>query len=402
MNISIPTDFLERILKFNEWATTTEYDKYLNYWPILLIGIVLSLLITPIAGYIAKKFNITYLPGEGKNKKEFDNPEKAVHTVETPSLGGLSVTIPLFLAIIVFFRLDPTIIPLFLALTVLIVGSIFDDIFTLSSKAQLGYQITAAILVAISVIDLTNISFFANDFFNLSVYTWSFNILTIPFSFVFPGDLILIIWILLCINSVKWVGGSPGLIESYSLVIFLLLFIISVRTFSLFSSTMSILIVGTLIPLLYFAYPTPKIMSGSSGKTVYGFLISILALIAGLKFSVTLMLLAIPIIDAIYVIIHRAITYKPKNFIDLMKINDTSHLHHKLLKLDLSDKQILLLETSLSLVIGSFAILTTGAIKYFVVIFGIAFVLAFIVFINYRANKKIEPKKESPESKYSY
>lgn len=402
MDNSIPTIFLEKLLSMNTWATSTVYDKYLSFLPVFLLGIVLSLLITPVFGYIANKFKITYKPGSGKNGKEFDNPDKAIHKVETPALGGLSVTIPILIAIAVFFRLDPTTIPILLALAILVIGSILDDVFTLSAKVQLGYQLLAATIIAFSILDLSNISFFAEDLFSLSTYTWSTHILSIPLSFVFPGDLILIGWILLCINSVKWVGGSPGLVESYSLVIFFLLFIISVRTFSLFSSTVSILIAGTLIPLLYFAYPSPKIMSGSSGKTVYGFLISVLALTAGLKFSVTVMLLAIPLLDAIYVIIHRAVTYKPKNFIELMRINDTSHLHHRLLQLNLTDKQILLIETSISLVIGSIAILTAGAVRFFVIIFGISFVLAFIVFINYRAHKKKDNKKASPESRYSY
>lgn len=402
MDNSIPTNFLEKLLGMNTWATATAYDKYINYWPILVIGIIVSLIITPLAGHIANKFKITYVPGKGKNGKEFDNPEKAVHRVETPAFGGLSVTIPVLIAILIFFRLDPITIPILISLAVLTIGSVLDDIFTLSSKMQIAYQALAASIIALSVIDLANISFFSEDFLNLSISSWNTSIFSIPISFVFPGDLLLIGWILLCINSVKWVGGSPGLVESYSLVVFMLLFIIAVRTFSLFSSTISILIVGTLIPLLYFAYPSPKIMSGSSGKTIYGFLISVLALIAGLKFSVTIMLLAVPILDALYVIIYRTVTYKPKNPLELMRINDTSHLHHRLLKLNLTDKQILTLETSISLVIGSFAILTTGAFRYFAVIFGIAFVLAFIVYVNYKSNKKDEGKKTSPESRYSY
>ena len=225
---------------------------------------------------------------------------------------------------------------------------------------------------------------------------------SIPLSFVFPGDIFLIVRILFCINAVKWVGGSPGLIESYSLIIFLLLFIIGVRTFSLFSSTFSILITGSLLSLLYFAFPSPKIMSGSSGKTIYGFLISVLALISGVKFSTTIMLLALPLIDALYVIFYRYITYKPKNILDLMRINDTSHIHHQLLKLNLSSRQILLLETSISLLIGSLAILSTGALRYFALIFGLSTVIAFIVYVNYKAHRKEKQKEGSPESKYSY
>lgn len=402
MDFSIPTSILEKILKINDINISSEYDKYLNYWPLFVVGLILSFILIPIIGNIAKKFHITYVPGKGRNGKDFDNPEKAIHDVETPALGGLAITIPILLGILILFRLDATTIPILLALGVLVVGSALDDVFNLSSKVQIVYQLLAAVIIAFSIIDLSFVSFFTDDFLNLSAYSWSFNIFSFPLSFVFPGDLILIAWILLCINSVKWVGGSPGLVESYSLIIFLLLFLVGVRTFSLFSSSISILIAGSMISLLYFAYPSPKIMSGSSGKTIYGFLIAILALISGVKFSTTLMLLALPIIDALYVIIYRSFKYKPKNPLELMKINDTSHLHHRLLRLDLTSKQILLIETSLSLVIGSFAILTTGALRYFALIFGIAFVISFIVFINYRANKKEDSKKKSPESKYSY
>lgn len=402
MDISIPSNLLEKILQIADITVSSTYDKYLNYWPIFVIGLLFSFLTIPIIGNIAKRFNITYIPGIGRKGRDFDNPEKAIHDTETPALGGLAVTIPILLAIPLLFRLDATTIPILIALGILIVGSVLDDIFNLSSKIQLGYQLLAASVIAFSILDFSFVSFFTDDFLNLSMFTWSSHIFSLPLSFVFPGDLILIFWILLCTNSVKWVGGSPGLVESYSLIIFLLLFVIGVRDFSLFSSSISILIAGSLISLLYFAYPSQKIMSGSSGKSIYGFLISILAIIGGLKFSTTLMLLAVPIIDALYVIVYRAIKYKPKNFIELMKINDTSHLHHKLLKLDLSTKQILLIETAASLAIGSFAILTTGALRYFALIFGLAFVIAFIFIINYKASKKEDSKKSSPESKYSY
>lgn len=402
MDISIPSQILEELFKFTSVDPLSTYGKYLIYLPIFLIGLIFSFLVTPLLGRFAKRFGAIYFPKVKRKNREYDNAQKAIHEVETPALGGLAVGIAVVVGITIFFRLDAFTIPILLASLVLIVGSVLDDIFNLSSKVQIAYQLLASIIIAISIIDLTFVSFFTTDFLNLTALSWSTQILNIPLSFVFPGDLILIFWILLCINAVKWVGGSPGLIESYSLIIFLLLFVIGVRTFSLFSSTLSILISGTLISLLYFAYPSPKIMSGSSGKSIYGFLISILALISGVKFSTTIMLLAIPIIDAMYVIVYRYITYKPKNIISLMKINDTSHLHHKLLKLNLTSRQILLIETSISLLIGSLAILSTGALRYFALIFGISAVIAFIVFINYKASTKEKVKEESPESKYSY
>ncbi len=402
MDSSIPNKILESILKIGNLNISSDYTKYLNFWPILLFGLIFSFLILPVIGRIAIKNGITYKPRTRRKNKEYDNPEKAVHDRETPALGGLAITIPVIVAILIFFRVDAFTLPILISLLILIVGSTLDDVFNLPAKVQLAYQLLAAAIIAFSAIDLANISFFTNDFLDLESFVLSTETFIFPISFVFPGDLILILWIFLCINSVKWVGGSPGLVESYSLSIFLLLFVIGIRTHSLFSSTTSMVIAGSLIPLLYFAFPPPKIMSGSTGKSAYGFLISVIALISGVKFSTTVMLLALPIIDAIYVIIYRYITYKPKNPIELMKINDTSHLHHQLLKLDFTNKQILMIETSISLLIGSFAILATGALRYFALIFGIAAVIGFIVFINYRAQKKKIKKETSPESKYSY
>jgi UDP-GlcNAc:undecaprenyl-phosphate/decaprenyl-phosphate GlcNAc-1-phosphate transferase len=402
MDISIPTRILESLLRISNIELSSEYSRYLNYWPLFLFGLVLSFLLIPIIGKIALKLGITYRPRTKRKNREYDNPQKAIHEKETPALGGLSVLIPLLLVVAFLFRLDGFTIPIIISLLILVIGSTLDDILNLSSKVQLGYQLLAAFVIAISIIDLSHISFFTNDLISLTTLTWRSQFLTIPLSFVFPGDLILIFWILLCINSIKWVGGSPGLIESYSLVIFLLLFVIGIRTFSLFSSTLSIIISGGLISLLYFAFPSPKIMSGSSGKSVYGFLISVLALITGVKFSTTIMLVALPLIDSIYVLLYRYITYKPKNIIELMKINDTSHLHHRMLQLNLSNKQVLLIETSLSLLLGSLAILSVGAFRYFALIFSISLIIGFVVFVNYRANKKELKVKDSPESKYSY
>ena len=313
MDISIPSKILEKILKINDFSISTQYDKYLNYWPLLLAGFLFAILFVPIIGKIAKKWGVTYQPKTKRKGREFDNAEKAIHEVETPALGGLAVTLPILIAIPILFKLDALTIPILIASAILVIGSTLDDIFNLPAKVQLGYQLLAASTIAVSIIDLSSISFFADDLLNLTSATWSTTILSIPLSFVFPGDLILIVWIFLCINSVKWVGGSPGLIESYSLNIFILLFLIAVRTFSLFTSTLSILIAGSLLGLLYFAFPPPKIMSGSSGKTAYGFFISVLALISGVKFSTTIMLLALPIIDALYVILYRYIKYKPKS-----------------------------------------------------------------------------------------
>jgi UDP-GlcNAc:undecaprenyl-phosphate/decaprenyl-phosphate GlcNAc-1-phosphate transferase len=402
MDYSSATRYLNILLEYiPNFLRNTEYEKYLQYWPIFLIGFVFALLTTPIIGKIATKYDITYKPGKKQRGRDFDSPEKAIHEGITPALGGLAITIPVLLTILIFFKLDSFTIPIFVSLLVLIIGATLDDIFVFSSKVQLIFQIIAAGIITLSILNISSIPFLD---INLNMFTYNFSILGIQQSLALPGDIFLFLWLLVCINAVKWTAGSPGIIEANSIVIFSLIFIISVRYSSIFSSTLSILVVGGLIMFLIFAFPPQKIFTGSSGKSVYGFLICVLAIVADTKISTTAMLLILPLVDFVYVIVKRYITHKPKNFGELMKINGPDHLHHQLIKLELSRKQVVLIETSATLLLGSFAILTTGAIRYFALTICLSLGIAFIVFINIKASRERteKEKKESPESKYSY
>ena len=402
MDTSKATELLWNLLSYIDLSSVSEaFAKYLKYLPLFAIGAISSLILTPIVGYIANKYDITYKPGVKRLGKEYDNKEKAMHEGITPSLGGLAITIPVILAILLFFKLDSFSIPLLVSILILVIGATLDDVFNLPAKTQLLYQLLASIVLAFSIIDLTNLSIINLP---LDAFTWEFSVLGLQQSFVFPGDLIMIFWIVACINAFKWTAGSPGIIEGNSIIIFLLIFIIGTRFESVFSSTISILITGGMIIFFVFALPPQKIMTGSAGKSVYGFLICLLSLVAEAKLSTSLILLIVPLLDFAYVIVKRYITYRPKSFTELMKINGPDHFHHQLIKLGLTRTQVVLVEIAITLFLGSFAILTAGAVRYFVIVLVIALGIAILVYTNIRASKKQikEEKEESPESKYSY
>jgi UDP-GlcNAc:undecaprenyl-phosphate GlcNAc-1-phosphate transferase len=402
MDFSSTTVYLNSLLGYTPEAVLGGiYEKYLQYWPIFLIGFIISLLLTPIIGRIALKKNITYIPQRGREGKHGDNPEKALHEGITPSLGGLAITVPVLLAILLLFKLDSFTIPIFVSLLVLVIGATLDDIFNLPAKVQFGYQILAAGIIALSILNISSIPFLNID---MDMFSLDFSLLGLQHSLSLPGDIFLFLWLLVCINSVKWTAGSPGIIEGNSIVIFSLIFIIAVRDNSIFSSTISILTVGGLSLFLLFAFPPQKIMTGSAGKSVYGFLICVLSIIADTKISTTVMLLMLPLIDFVYVLIKRLIQYKPKTLSELMQLSGPDHLHHQLMRLELSRTQLVLVEIAITLFLGSFAILTTGAFRYFTLTISAALGIAFVFYINYKASKekKDSEKKKSPESKYSY
>jgi len=385
----------------------SEYFSYLKYLPMAGLAFILTLFLAPIIGHIATKLGATYKPGVKRLGKVFDNISKHRHQYETPGLGGLAVTLPLLVAIPFMFQLNDFTWPFFIAIAVLIVGALLDDLLNLPAIFQLLYQGTAALIIATSIIDLPFIgSPLTVGTVNLNWLDLKYSVFGVAQSIIFPGDFFMLLWILICINAIKWVGGSPGLVEANSFITFIILFIIGVRGATIFVSSASIMMAGSLLALIIFAFPPQKIMSGSSGKTLYGFLIASLAVVNGAKLATAIMVLLLPLIDFFFVIGKRFLKYKPKSIIELLRMNDTSHLHHQLLELKLTERQVLLIEASLTLLIGAFAIFTTGALRLFLLV-AIAFIfLISILLINMRADKQRQnstPEKgESPESKYSY
>jgi len=404
MDYAIPTEFLTKLTTLiTEIVNNPTLARYLAFLPIAGISFIVTFLITPIIGKIAWSIGATYKPHEKRRGKEFDNPQKAMHEKETPDLGGLAVTLPVLIITLLSFEINNFTAPILVALAILMIGSALDDIYNLDARIQFGYQILATLIIVFSVIDLSYVGIIDKDVLDLSAYTLQFNIFNFPISLALPGDVFLFLWLLLCLNSVKWVGGSPGLLESYAGVISTLIFVIGVRTHSSFTSTVSISMSASLLAFLFYAIPPEKIMSGSSGKSVYGFMLALLALIGDAKISTSIMLLGLPVLDAIFVLVRRIIKHKPKSITELMQINDTTHLHHKLLELKLTRLQVLFVESAIALLFGSIAIATTGAMRYFALIFTVAVILLLIVYINYRAQKEKEKEsKKSPESKYSY
>lgn len=398
-NMILLRDFLGRIPEV--------YMKYIQFVPLLGIALIIALLIIPIVGHIARKYDVFDLPPKlrkGRNKD--DDPTRHIHSEKTALLGGLGVLIPFLVAAIVLLKPSPILTPILISSLILIVVGVLDDAFNIPAKVQFLFQLLAALIIALSVIDIPFINNPFNGFFHLDIAKFEYNILGIPGSFLFPGDLLIIPWILLFTNALKWVGGTDGLIETTSLIAFSLLFVLGIRAESPIISIISIVMAGSLFASLFYTYPPAKIFTGSTGKTMYGFLIATLALVNGAKLATSIIILALPIIDAFVVLGTRVKLHKPKSLMDLLRINDNLHIHHRLMAIGLNAKQVLLAEASLSLLMGVLAVSTTGATKFFVLLLGILLITLSILFVHSYAKKKPAPPpkkdKKSPEAKYSY
>ncbi len=376
------------------------FAPYADFFPIFLISLLFAFLLTPVIGFFAKKYDIMDYPANSRKKKwnKFDREERHLHKKPTPLLGGLSFVLPVILILLLLLNVSPAINAVLAGVLILTIIGFLDDVFNLPASYQLVGQIIAASIIALSPINMDIINIPLDGSLNLNWFHLGL--------LVFPGDLLMIFWIVLCINAIKFINGSDGLMEGNAIIICLLFFILGIRTNAEMIVLLSLVLAGGLSGFLFYNFPPAKIFSGSAGKTTLGFLIAVIAILNDTKFAASIMILTLPMIDLIFVVTKRYLEHKPKNFWDLIRINDTNHLHHQLINLNFSPRMILLMEISVTLLIGLVAILTTGAMNFFFFILVIFLVFMGILTLHILASKKKEEEPpqepESPESKYSY
>lgn len=383
----------------------TVYQRYIDYLPYMGAALVLSFILTPIVGYIARKLKVITLPTSMRRKtkiSDFRHLEKQ----PTPRLGGVAVIIPLIVLTLIFGDLTPQVMFLLAGLLLLFVQGVVDDFFELSGRYQLLGHVLVAAFIAFSAI---NVEYVTNPFgptINLNLYSLKFTPLGIPFDLVFPGDIFLFFWIVITINAVKWVSGSDALMEGNSFLCAITLFILSVRLGSSDTALISILFAGAILGFLPFNFNPSKILSGSAGKSTFGYLLAVLSILSDTKIATAIIILMLPLMDFVWVIFDRMRTHKLRNPLKLLAISDMSHLHHRLLELGLNERQVAYVEYTICGVFCALALAATGARKALLLIVTIIIISTFMALIRlfpdiFRKQKRPESDK-TPESRYSY
>lgn len=338
-----------------------------------------NIICTLIISFLITFFAIPVIIQVAKEKKLFDEPgERKVHKSVIPTLGGLGIFAGVIISLLLF---TP---PAFAsemryfsaALVVIFFLGMKDDILVLSvSKKFTGQLLAAGIIVKFGGISIENMHGFMG-------------IDTLPEA----GALILSVFTIIVItNSFNLVDGIDGLAGSLGLlsstILGLYFFMNGLTGFSV----MAFALAGSLIGFLFFNFSPAKIFMGDTGSLLIGLINSILV-IKFINFSaqpgifmpmdaspaVGFAIVMLPLIDTLQVFTIRILEgkspFRP----------DRNHIHHSLLDLGFTHKQIsfsmvtaglgfialsyVLSYLGTSLVIGillSISLVTAGVIYYF-------------------------------------
>lgn len=238
-------------------------------------------------------------------------------------------------------------------LLTLVFGS-WDDLKNLGWKSQLAFQAFLALLLVFSGYV---INYVINPFGGLlRLDAWQVNFF--GQKILILSSVVVLLWVIFIINSLNWADGIDGLSGGIAILAAVSIFFVSLRA-EVNQPAMAILaliLTGSVLGFWVWNFPVAKIEGGSSGSYFLGFVLSALAIMAGTKIATTLIILAIPVIDAIWVIFERVREGKWPMY----KEEGKRHLHYKLRSLGLSDRKILLFYLGFSFLMMTVSMFTSG------------------------------------------
>jgi len=232
-------------------------------------------------------------------------------------------------ASLLFLPLDQHLTGILAGGVVLIIVGVLDDRLDLNPYWRLITCFLAAGLVVAAGI---GISFINNPFggiIQLDQPRIYFELLGETRSIWVLADFFALLWIVWMANIVNWAKGFdgqlPGIVVIAALTIALLSFRFSADVTQWPVTILAAILAGAYFGFLPFNFYPQKIMPGYGGGTLAGFMLAVLAILSTTKIGTAIVVLGIPVMDAVYSVARRLASGRSPVW------GDRGHLHHKLL-----------------------------------------------------------------------
>jgi UDP-GlcNAc:undecaprenyl-phosphate GlcNAc-1-phosphate transferase len=193
-------------------------------------------------------------------------------------------------------------------------------------------------------------------------------------------------------NTVNWIDGMDGLATGVVGITALFITLISFMLHQYSIAVLSAIFTGAVFGFLPHNWNPAKIFMGDTGSMFLGLALAVLSIMGGAKLALALMVLGVPILDVALVIINRIRRgQSPLHY-------DKTHLHHRLMAMGLSVKQICYLFYGVAIIFGLLALSFSGIhAAHFYKFIGIVLVIftmfGLIIWVDYRQRLRGVPIK---------
>ena len=330
---------------------------------VFVIAFVLALTLTPLGDWLGRRYGFVAAPG-GRRK----------HAGTKSRLGGVALYVAFVAtAVLAQFlpveRQDPKeltrLVGLLLGSTFIFLVGAYDDKKELSPAPQITAQFITSLIAIYFLIFIEVVN---NPFTNLQVwFPW---FITLPLT---------LFWLMGMMNTVNWLDGLDGLAAGVAAILSAVLAFHMYREGQHSVALLPLALLGATLGFLPYNFHPARVFMGSSGSFFLGFAVGALGIIAGAKMATVLLVMGIPILDVAWQIINRLrLGRNPA-------IGDRGHLHFRLLDLDLSQRQIVLLYYFFCSLFGFLALVISSRLYKFLALLVIgATTLLVLLFVSRR------------------
>lgn len=302
-----------------------------------IVSFAFTFATTPLVRRFAFKIGAIDIPKDNRR----------MHKKPTPRIGGLAIIFGFTVATLCFAQPSRQLYGTLAGAAIIAVMGVIDDCKNLPAKLKFVIQIIAALVVV-----------FAGDI-KIDVFT-NPNFLSDNPYWVFPEWLsvtLTVIWIVFITNAVNFIDGLDGLAAGVSAIMSISLVFISIRVGEYSIAILGIALMGSCFGFLPFNFNPAKIFMGDTGSTFLGFMLATLSIqgvfksYAVISFAVPLLILGLPLFDALFAMIRRILRGQSP------MTADRGHLHHRLVDMGFSQKQTVFILYAISGVLGITAVL---------------------------------------------
>ena len=323
------------------------------YLALLLAGTLLGLLLTPVVTSASMSLGLVDAPGGRK-----------VHLRAVPRIGGLAIASAATLALMLVVAalpmvgmLRPDFVPLWPVITgaALVFGvGLVDDFTTLAAATKLVVQAIAAGIVIASGLLIERLT--------IGGTTVQLGVLAYP---------VTLAWIVGLTNAFNLIDGIDGLATGIAIIAGATCAAILVWRGHAAEAMLVAALVGAALGFLVYNFAPATIFLGDGGSLLFGFVLATTAITGwqkgatALAAGVPLLIFALPLIDTLSALVRRAsrgTTRRPTVAGILVRIAepDREHIHHRLMALGWTTRQIVVLLYALTFLLSVIALLTVS------------------------------------------
>lgn len=339
-----------------------------------LTSVSVGYFVTPVVIWIYRRFG--WVDDPKKN-----NHAKNIHTKPVPRGGGLSIFIAVLVGMLMFLPIDKHLIGIFLGALVLMITGVFDDILDIHPKIRIVIGFLAAGCVVASGI---GIPFLTNPLREGLIYLNEPQIAFYLFgktrTIWILADIFALFWIVGIMNFVNWSKGLdgqlPGMTGVAAITIAFLSLQFSADITQWATAVLAVIVAGAYFGFLPWNVFPQKIMPGYGGGSLAGYFLAVMAILSTTKVGTLVVVLGVPLIDAGFVMIRRIMAGKSPIW------GDTRHLHHALLKIGWTKKQVAFFYWGVTAFLGMLSLNLNSQQKFYTIVVIIIAFAAFLLWIK--------------------